>query len=165
MLGPALTRTRTLDPNPNPDPKPDPNPNPNPNPNANPDPNPNPYPNPYPNQVLGLGGGLNVLELGGGLAMDPHGFGMGGGAAAQSKCSSWQRPSSAPVPFRARLVALAGSTHSQGEPGPLGAQPMPRVLELAASKAADSTAFDHPGAGGSPLRGLGGSSNPAGSAR
>ena len=54
---------------------------------------------------------------------------------------------------------------SQEEAGPLGAQPPPRVLELAASKIADSTAFDHPGAGGSPLRGLGGSSNPAGSAR
>ena len=114
MLGPALTRTRTLDPNPNPDPKPDPNPNPNPNPNANPDPNPNPYPNPYPNQVLGLGGGLNVLELGGGLAMDPHGFGMGGGAAAQSKCSSWQRPSSAPVPFQG---APGGSSWLDTLPG------------------------------------------------
>ena len=28
----------------------------------------------------------------------------------------------------------------------MGAQPLPRLLELAASKAADSTAFDHPGA-------------------
>ena len=47
--------------------------------------------------------------------------------------------------LRARLVALAGSTHSQGEPRPLGTQPLPRVLELAASKAASFTAFDHVG--------------------
>ena len=32
--------------------------------------------------------------------------------------------------------------YSQGEAGPLGAQQMPRLLERAASKAADSTAFD-----------------------
>ena len=34
---------------------------------------------------------------------------------------------------------------SQGKAQSLGAQPLPRVLELAASKAADSTACDHPG--------------------
>ena len=34
---------------------------------------------------------------------------------------------------------------SREEAGPLGAQPLPRVLERAASKAADSTAFDLPG--------------------
>ena len=34
---------------------------------------------------------------------------------------------------------------SQEEAGPLGAQPLPKVLELAASKAADSTAVDPPG--------------------
>ena len=34
---------------------------------------------------------------------------------------------------------------SQGEAYPLGAQPPPRVLQPAASKAADSTAFDHAG--------------------
>eukprot|EP00964_Phaeocystis_antarctica_P051743 scaffold30210_cov59-Phaeocystis_antarctica.AAC.2 len=50
-----------------------------------------------------------------------------GRAAAWSKCLPRQRPSSAPAP-------------------PQGAQPLPRVLELAASKAAHFTAFDHSGA-------------------
>ena len=38
--------------------------------------------------------------------------------------------------------------HSQGEARPLGPQPLPRVLELAASRAAESTAFEHAGAAG-----------------
>ena len=42
-----------------------------------------------------------------------------------------------------RLWELA--RHSQGEAQPLGAQPLPRVLELAASKAADFTCFDPSG--------------------
>eukprot|EP00964_Phaeocystis_antarctica_P130844 scaffold94723_cov60-Phaeocystis_antarctica.AAC.1 len=33
----------------------------------------------------------------------------------------------------------------RGASGPLGPQPPPRVLKLAASKAADFRAFDHPG--------------------
>eukprot|EP00964_Phaeocystis_antarctica_P109544 scaffold73987_cov70-Phaeocystis_antarctica.AAC.3 len=33
-----------------------------------------------------------------------------------------------------------------GEADPLGVQALPRVLELTASEAADSTAFDHSGA-------------------
>ena len=41
---------------------------------------------------------------------------------------------------------LWAAWYSQGEAGPLGAQPLPRVLEPAASKAADFTAFDHVGA-------------------
>ena len=40
---------------------------------------------------------------------------------------------------------LWAARHSQEEAGPPGARPLPRVLELAASKAADFTAFDHPG--------------------
>ena len=44
---------------------------------------------------------------------------------------------------RARRLWLAW--HSQGEAQPLGAQPMPRVLERAASKVAESTAFDPSG--------------------
>ena len=40
-----------------------------------------------------------------------------------------------------RAWRLRATRHSQGEAGPLGAQPLPRVLEPAASKAADSTAF------------------------
>ena len=47
--------------------------------------------------------------------------------------------------LRARLAALAGSARSQGEAGPLGAQPPPRVRELAASKAAHFPAVNHPG--------------------
>ena len=45
-----------------------------------------------------------------------------------------------------RAWRLWAARHSQGEAGPLSAQPLPRVLELAASKAADLTAFDHLGA-------------------
>ena len=45
----------------------------------------------------------------------------------------------------ARLVALAGSTPPRGEPRPLGAQPQPRVPELAASKVAHFATFDHLG--------------------
>eukprot|EP00964_Phaeocystis_antarctica_P042772 scaffold24522_cov36-Phaeocystis_antarctica.AAC.1 len=40
---------------------------------------------------------------------------------------------------------LWADRHSQGEAQPLGAQPLPWVLEPAASTAADFTAFDHPG--------------------
>ena len=44
--------------------------------------------------------------------------------------------------LRAHLAALGSSAHSQEEAGPsLGAQPLPRVLERAASKAADFTAL------------------------
>ena len=35
--------------------------------------------------------------------------------------------------------------HSQGGPQPLGSQPRPQLLELAASKDAHFTAFDHSG--------------------
>ena len=41
-----------------------------------------------------------------------------------------------------RAWRLWAARYSQEEAGPLGAQPLPRVRELAASKAADSTAFD-----------------------
>ena len=62
-------------------------------------------------------------------------------AAAWSKCSL----SSAP----ARLLRLLwAARYSQEEAGPLGAQPPPRVLEPAASKAADFTAPDRPGGAG-----------------
>ena len=43
------------------------------------------------------------------------------------------------------LVALGGSTLPRGEVEPLGAQPLPKLLEPAASEVADSTAFSHPG--------------------
>ena len=48
--------------------------------------------------------------------------------------------------LRVRLVAPGSSRHPGREAGPLGAQPLPRVLEPAASKAADVTAFGHLGA-------------------
>ena len=44
-----------------------------------------------------------------------------------------------------RAWRLWAARHSQEEADPLGAQPLPRVLELAASKAADVTACDHAG--------------------
>ena len=42
---------------------------------------------------------------------------------------------------------LWAARHSQEEAGPLSAQPLPRLLEPAASKAADFTAFAHSGTG------------------
>ena len=48
--------------------------------------------------------------------------------------------------LRARLAALNDSA-LRGESGPLGAQPLPRVLERAASEAAHFPAFDHVGQG------------------
>ena len=47
--------------------------------------------------------------------------------------------------LRARLAAL-GSSALPGRGHATGAQPVPRVLELATSNVADLTAFDHPGA-------------------
>eukprot|EP00964_Phaeocystis_antarctica_P097732 scaffold63814_cov63-Phaeocystis_antarctica.AAC.2 len=45
-----------------------------------------------------------------------------------------------------RAWRLWAARHSQEEAGPLGAQPLPRVLERAVTKAADVTAFDRSGA-------------------
>eukprot|EP00964_Phaeocystis_antarctica_P079502 scaffold49543_cov52-Phaeocystis_antarctica.AAC.2 len=53
------------------------------------------------------------------------------------KVSPWQRRSSAPAPPH----GTSGRSGWLGEAGPLGAQPLPRVLELAAPKAAHSPAF------------------------
>ena len=44
-----------------------------------------------------------------------------------------------------RAWRLWAARHSQEQARPLAAQPLPRVLELAASKAANFTAFDHSG--------------------
>jgi hypothetical protein len=49
--------------------------------------------------------------------------------------------------LRARLMAPAGSALPGKEVGALDAQPPPRVLEVAASKVAEATAFGHPGGG------------------
>ena len=53
----------------------------------------------------------------------------------------------------ARMAALGGSALLEGEAGPFGALPLPRVLERAASKVADSAAFDHPGTSSSAASG------------
>ena len=45
-----------------------------------------------------------------------------------------------------RAWRLWAARHFQEEAESLGAQPLPQVLELAASKVADFTAFDHAGA-------------------
>ena len=46
--------------------------------------------------------------------------------------------------FSGRAWRLWAAQHSNAEASPLGAQPLPRVLELAAAKAAHFIAFDHP---------------------
>ena len=43
----------------------------------------------------------------------------------------------------ARAWRLWAARHSQSEARPLGSQPRPQLLERAASKVADFTAFDH----------------------
>eukprot|EP00964_Phaeocystis_antarctica_P008330 scaffold4489_cov30-Phaeocystis_antarctica.AAC.1 len=51
-------------------------------------------------------------------------------------------PSPKPNPSpRSKSGQCRAAQHSQAEAGPLGAQPLPRVLELAACKAADFAAF------------------------
>ena len=59
------------------------------------------------------------------------------------KVPPWQCPSSAPVPPQGAPGGSGQLETPRREAGPLGAQPLPRVLELAASKVADSTAFGH----------------------
>ena len=75
---------------------------------------------------------------------DHHLF--GGPPPSMVKVQSGQCPSSAPVPRQGtRAERLWAAQHSQEEAGPLGAPPLPRVLELAASKAAHFPALYHPG--------------------
>ena len=57
----------------------------------------------------------------------------------------WQCPSSAPAPPHAAPGGSGQLGYSQEEVALLDAQPLPRVLKPAASKAAEFTAFDHPG--------------------
>ena len=66
--------------------------------------------------------GLNVLQHGQSAPMTAPQLG-----ASASSGRAWR---------------LWAAQHSQEEVGPLGAQLLPRVLELVASKAADFTAFD-----------------------
>ena len=73
------------------------------------------------------------------------------------RCGSMVKSAVWPVPqlgccaSSGRGWRFRAARHSQEEAGPLDAQPLPRVLELAASKAADFTAFDHVGARGGHL--------------
>ena len=61
--------------------------------------------------------------------------------------SPWQcQRGRLPRLVRACLTALTDSALPARAQGPLGSQPLPRMLELAASEAADFPAFDHAGA-------------------
>ena len=72
------------------------------------------------------------------------------------KAPLWQGPSSPAGPPRAApggsgRRALPGGSRPTGRTATAsGAQPVPRVLELAASKAADSPGFDHRSGTGNP---------------
>ena len=59
----------------------------------------------------------------------------------------WRCPNLSPCACSGRAWRLWAARHFQEEAKPLGAQPLPRVLELAASGAADFTASDHSGSG------------------
>jgi hypothetical protein len=58
----------------------------------------------------------------------------------------WAVPPLASCASSGRAWRLWAARYSQGEASPLGAQPLPRVLKLAASKAAHFPAFDYSGA-------------------
>jgi len=111
--------------NPDPHPNPNPNPDPNPDPDPNPNPNSNPNPNPNPNQAA-------QRERVRAARVSRHGQSV-----------PWAVPQLGSCTFSKRAWRLWAALDSQKEAGTLGAQPSPRVLELAASKAANSTAFDH----------------------
>ena len=98
------------------------------------DPNPDPNPNPNP---------------------DPN---------PNPKCYPCQCPRSAPSPLQDAPDRSGWLGALRGETGPLGAQPLPRALELAASNVAHFPAFDHLGGGrtvgGGPRLLRGGEGNP-----
>ena len=104
--------------------------------------------------------GLNVraLRIFGSTALCLAWVAAGRASAFQHAQSAlpWQSPSSAPAPPQGApgLAAPGGSALPGGEASllgtPLGTQPLPRVLELAASKVADCTALRHAGAAPSP---------------
>ena len=60
-------------------------------------------------------------------------------------CSLGSAPARLLCRLRARLAAL-GSSVLPGRGSASGHPPLPRLIELVASKVADFTAFDHPGA-------------------
>eukprot|EP00964_Phaeocystis_antarctica_P084904 scaffold53562_cov36-Phaeocystis_antarctica.AAC.1 len=61
------------------------------------------------------------------------------------KATPWQCPRSAPTPPQCAPGGSSWLGAPRREAGPLGAPPLPRVLERAASEAADVPAFDHSG--------------------
>ena len=67
-----------------------------------------------------------------GVLVTPHG-----------QSAAWPVPQLGSCASSGRAWRLWAARHSQGEAGPLGAQPLPGVLDPAASKGSDSTAF-HP---------------------
>ena len=84
------------------------------------------------NLVLDAEGYLKLVDLG--LARQ-HG-----------QSAPWAAPQLGSCASSGRAWRLRAAPHSQEEADPLGAQPLPRVLERAASIAAHFTAFDHSGA-------------------
>ena len=66
--------------------------------------------------------------------------------ASRAKVPSLAAPQLASCASSGRAWWLRAARHSQGEAGPLGAQPLPRVLEPSGSRTAHFPAFDHSGA-------------------
>ena len=67
---------------------------------------------------------------------------------AWSKCPPWHTlavPQLGSCASSGRAWRLWAARHSQEEAGPLGTQPLPRLLEPATSKVADFTAVGHSG--------------------
>eukprot|EP00964_Phaeocystis_antarctica_P050439 scaffold29301_cov52-Phaeocystis_antarctica.AAC.1 len=65
--------------------------------------------------------------------------------AQLAQSAGWAGPQPGSCASSGRAWRLRAARHSQGEARPLTAQPLPLVLELAASKAAYFTTFDHVG--------------------
>ena len=71
------------------------------------------------------------------------------------KVPPWQCPRSAPAPPQGAPGSSGWPGAPRGETGPLGAQPLPRVLWSSRSKAAGCTAFDTSGGGEARAEGTG----------
>ena len=100
-------------------------------PTLTPNPDPNNDPNPDPNQCAA--GGVRVPRTARAAPLDA-------GRASMVRVPPWQCPSSAPAPPHAAPGGSGQLGYSQEEVALLGAQPPLRVLEPAASKAADFAA-------------------------
>ena len=71
---------------------------------------------------------------------------MGAAAPQHAPSASLAGPQLGSCASSGLACRLWAARYSRDEAGPLGAQPLPRVLELAAFKAAECTAFDPSGA-------------------